>query len=401
MPKPRVLHVLSQRPSLTGSGITLDAFVRHASDAGYEQAVVCGTPADADFPRVGEIPPSRVHPLLFEQGELDFPVPGMSDVMPYRSTVWSSMTTCQLARYRDAWRRHVSAVIESFEPQLIHAHHVWILGAMIRDLAPGIPVFTQCHATGLRQMQLCPHLAREVKEGVSRNDAFFVLHGGHENDLVRALGVERERVHVIGAGFREELFSSEGREGSTGDRLLYVGKYSSAKGVPSLLRAFAALRARRPAAELHVAGTGTGDEADALRVRMEAMPGVTLHGQIDQPELARLMRASTVMVLPSFYEGLPLVLVEAIACGCRVVATRLPGIEDPLARHLADAMELVDLPRLVGPDVPMEEDLPAFEERLASALERALDAGPVAIDASAFSWRRVFERVERVWRLFL
>lgn len=400
MPKARVLHVLSQRPSLTGSGITLEAFVRAAAHAGYEQAVVCGTPAGDNFPRVGELPPSRIFPLLFERGDLDFPVPGMSDVMPYRSTVWSSMNAAQLARYREAWRAHVREVLDAFQPEIVHAHHVWLLGAMMKDLAPEIPVFTQCHATGLRQMQLCPHLADEVRRGVARNDAFFVLHGGHERDLVRALRVDPHRVHVIGAGFRDELFSAEDRPHG-GERLLYVGKYSAAKGLPSLLRAFAALRAKRPGVELHVAGTGSGDEAEALRVLMESMPGVTLHGQIDQPELAELMRASTVMVLPSYYEGLPLVLVEAMACGCRIVATRLPGIEDPLARHLGDAMELVDLPRLIGPDVPMDEDLPRFEASLVSAIERSLRAGPASVDVSAFSWQRVFERVERVWRAFL
>ena len=41
----RVLHVLSQRPSLTGSGVTLDGVVRHAAAAGSEQRVVCGVPA--------------------------------------------------------------------------------------------------------------------------------------------------------------------------------------------------------------------------------------------------------------------------------------------------------------------------------------------------------------------
>ena len=49
-------------------------------------------------------------------------------------------------------------------------------------------------------------------------------------------------------------------------------------------------------------------------------PAVTLHGQLNQPQLAVLMRRCGVCVLPSFYEGLPLVLIEAAACGCRIVA---------------------------------------------------------------------------------
>ena len=56
------------------------------------------------------------------------------------------------------------------------------------------------------------------------------------------------------------------------------------------------------------------------------------------------MRRSTVCVLPSFYEGLPLVLVEALACGCRLVATDLPGVVDELAPRIGAALELVELP---------------------------------------------------------
>ena len=42
------------------------------------------------------------------------------------------------------------------------------------------------------------------------------------------------------------------------------------------------------------------------------------------------------MVLPSFYEGVPLVLAEAAACGCRLVATALPGVREALAPRFRD-----------------------------------------------------------------
>ena len=75
-------------------------------------------------------------------------------------------------------------------------------------------------------------------------------------------------------------------------------------------------------------------------------PSVVQHGQLSQPELAEVARRSTVCVLPSFYEGLPLVLVEALACGCRLVATELPGIVEELAPRLGDALTMVELPSL-------------------------------------------------------
>ena len=399
----RILHLSSQRPSLTGSGVTLDALVRHAARAGWEQHVSTGVPVDDPRPEVGGLDASRIHPLLFGRGgDLPFPVPGMSDVMPYRSTVWSTMDDGQLAAYRQAFCSHLQRVIERARPHVIHSHHVWLMSGMLKDIAPEIPVVVQCHATGLRQMELCPHLAEEARVGNARNDHFAVLQGGHERQLVSVLGVEPARVHRIGAGYREELFHARDREAGP-ERVLYIGKYAAAKGVPQLLDAMERLRRIRPGLELHMAGTGSGEEADAIRRRLQAMgPWVTLHGQVPQPRLAELMRGAAVCVLPSFYEGLPLVLVEAMACGCRLVSTALPGVVDELAPHLGEALELVPMPAMAGVDTPVEGDLPVFVEALAHGLDRSLGRPPLDTTTMTaalerFTWGAVFRRAERIW----
>ncbi|MEE4271985.1 MAG: glycosyltransferase family 4 protein [Thermoanaerobaculales bacterium] len=398
----RVLHCLSQRPSLTGSGITLDALVRHAAAAGWEQRVAAGAPFGCPHPKVGGLSGDRIHPLLFGGGDLSFPVPGMSDVMPYPSTVFNSMNERQIDAYVNAWRRHLAPLVDEFAPDVIHSHHVWLMSSLLKDLAPEIPVVTHCHATGLRQMRLVPRLATRVREGCSRNDAFAVIQRSHVRELAEALAVPDHRIHVVGAGFRDDLFHSGGRPSAVSPSLLYIGKYSAAKGLPQLLDAFERLATSRPGLELHVAGDGSGPQAEALRRRMIAMaPGVVLHGQVGQPELAEFMRRSTVCVLPSFYEGLPLVLVEALACGCRLVATALPGVVDELAPRLGAALDLVELPAMAGVDTPVEAELPAFVDRLSAAIDGALDAPPPG-DLTAtlrnFTWEAVFERVETVWR---
>ena len=130
-------------------------------------------------------------------------------------------------------------------------------------------------------------------------------------------------------------------------------------------------------------------------------PRVVLHGQLSQLELAERMRRSTICVLPSFYEGLPLVLVEGLACGCRLVGTSLPGVVDELAPRLGDVLEIVDLPEMAGIDVPVSAALPAFVDRLEQGIRKALDAPPIEDPGdrlAPFTWGAVFQRVERVWR---
>jgi len=401
----RILHALSQRPSLTGSGVTLDAMVRHAAEAGHEQAVVVGVPAEDLHPAVGGLADDRIHPLVFGEAPLDFAVPGMSDVMPYPSTRFADLTDNQVTTYRLAWTTHLKSVIDEFRPDIVHSHHVWLMSGFLKDVSPNLPVVTQCHATGMRQMKLCPHLADEVRRGCSRIDAFAVLHRGHAQELKSCLGVTGERIHKVGAGYRDDLF--HGPSTASQPALLYIGKYSAAKGVPWLLDAFERLTGRRPDLRLHVAGGGSGEEADSIRARMDRMtPAVLQYGQLTQPDLADVARNSTVCVLPSFYEGLPLVLVEALACGCRLVATELPGIVDELAPRLRDALEMVKPPRLESVDRPRSEDLPAFVDRLEVALERALGAPPLGDPSRSmaealnhFGWRAVYARVENIWRL--
>jgi glycosyltransferase involved in cell wall biosynthesis len=398
----RVLHLLSQRPAQTGSGVTLQALVQQADRAGWEQCAVVGLPAGDRSEPFPELAPDRVRPLWFGEGPLDFPLPGMSDVMPYPSSRFGALSEAQLERYREAWRRHVAAAVAAFRPDLVHSHHLWLLSALVKDVAPALPVVTQCHATGLRQMELVPRLAEPVRRACARNDAFIVLHEEHAAKLAAALALPRERVHVVGAGYREDLFHGRGREPRAGARLLYVGKYSAAKGLPQLLDACEALRRDRPELELQVAGSGAGPEAEALDRRMAACGAwIHRHGQLPQPELAGLMRRSEVCVLPSFYEGLPLVLVEALACGCRLVATALPGIRAVLAPRLGEALTLVPQPAMRTVDEPRDEALGPFTAALERALGKALDAGPLAGASAAllapFTWAAVFGRVEGIW----
>ena len=398
----RVLHLLSQKPGWTGSGVALDAMVRAASQRGWDQAAVVGVSAHDPSPAVGDLEPARIHPLEFEPGSLPFLVPGMSDVMPYPSTRFSSMTREEVGRYFAAWIRHIGRVIDEFRPQVIHTHHVWVMSSLIKSIDGSIPVVTHCHGTGLRQMELCPALAEEVRAGCSRNEAFVALHQGHAAALQEQLGVDTHRISIVGSGFRDDIFHDRDRP-ALAPVVTYAGKLSNAKGLPWLIEAVEKVTTSVPEVVLNIAGSGSGLEADAIRRQIDHGDRVVYHGQIDQNQLASLLRETAVFALPSFFEGLPLVLVEAAACGCRLVATALPGIVDELQPQLGECLEVVELPRLESIDQPVSADLPAFVGRLATALETAL-AQPPLKGASRFveskTWEAVFDRIEAVWRRF-
>ena len=73
---------------------------------------------------------------------------------------------------------------------------------------------------------------------------------------------------------------------------------------------------------------------------------VRVYGALPQKSLAKVMRESHILVLPSFYEGLQLVILEGLASGCRIVATDFPGTKEILGNFYTNIITLVKTPRL-------------------------------------------------------
>ena len=276
----------------------------------------------------------------------------MSDVMPYLSTRFSAMTREQIGRYFAAWMSQIRRAIDEFQPQIIHSHHVWVMSSLLKSVDSSIPVVTHFHGTGLRQMELCPALAEEVRSGCSRNDAFVALHQGHAPSLQTQLGVDPDRISVVGSGFREDIFHDRGRS-RTGPVVTYAGKLGRAKGLPWLIEAVepvAVNESPMSCSTSRVRGAAPKPTRSADRSTGAILRAY--HGQVDQNRLAALLRESAVFALPSFFEGLPLVLRRGRGMGCRLVATSLPGVVDELQPQLGGASTAVPLPRLANIDQP-------------------------------------------------
>ncbi len=407
IPQKRVLHILSQRPSATGSGTTLDALVSEAAKNGWHQQSIFALKSGDPLPSVGGLPPEAHHPLYFESAALPFAIPGMSDVMPYQSTRFSEMTPTMLQSYRLAWTSHITDVIEQFQPDLIHSHHLWILSSILKDVAPHIPVVTHCHGTGLRQMEFCPHLASEVQVGCRRNNSIIALHQVHKTAISKCLKLEQERIHVVGAGYREDTFRMRESTPKSAFQVCYAGKLSDAKGLPWLLDAVDELSAVYPELVLHIAGAGSGSEEATIKTRMGDMGSlIKYHGLLAPAELACLLQQTSHFVLPSLYEGLPLVLAEAAACGNRLVCSELPGIMEQLHPVFCDYMSCFPLPPLETVDRPAEGTWQLFVHRIKSALENSFGQTSIPLNCNAhqdalaqFQWRTVFSRIENLWKM--
>jgi glycosyltransferase involved in cell wall biosynthesis len=110
--------------------------------------------------------------------------------------------------------------------------------------------------------------------------------------------------------------------------LLFVGRLRIRKGVEVLLEALRDVRDARPA-ELRIAGDGEHRGRLERRVReLDLGKAVTFLGTCDAGRVRRLLAGATALVVPSIYEGMPLVVLEAMAAGVPVVASAVSGIPE-------------------------------------------------------------------------
>ena len=171
--------------------------------------------------------------------------------------------------------------------------------------------------------------------------------------------------------------------------VLFLGKLGQAKGVYDLLQACAELTQRCPS--LHLALGGDGDRS-ALQQQADAL-GVARHvdllGWVQGEQKTRLLNSCRIYVLPSYFEGLPMSILEAMACGVPVIATAIGGIPEAIQ----DGVEGY----LLAPG-----DVNGLAERIArllsdDALAQSMGAAARSKVERQFSTAAVMPRLEQIY----
>lgn len=399
----RILSITAQKPNSTGSGVYLTELVKEYEILGHEQAVVAGVYREDLI----ELPDGvAFYPVYFCEEGLPYPIVGMSDEMPYISTKYSEMSPEMVEQFRSSFMSVIERAVEELQPDLILCHHLYLLTALVREHFPERKVYGFCHNTDLRQMQKTDLEREFIRREIGKLDHIFVPQRAQEEGVLALYPVDKEKITRVGMGYNNQIFHlAEGscdKEGVTS--LVFAGKIAEKKGVMSLLRAMALLRDEKELdmnrIQLLLAGsTGNEEEYQMIEELAEKCPcKVKFLGRLSQPELAKVYQNSDIFVLPSFFEGIPLTVIEALACGNRVVMTDLPGIKEWIASVSSNAdVRYVTLPRMRNADEPLEEDLPEFERKLADALKvSVLQKETHLADVSRISWEAIAKEVLRL-----
>lgn len=283
----------------------------------------------------------------------------------------------------------VARLFGKLEPEfdVLHAH-----SPLVPALKTSVPVVTTVHTpmkVDARYAELVNPLAFAMRlhtpvsywleqKLLAASDLVTTVSRSVAEELAE-YGLQPGQIEELYNGVDTALFIPSRDERHLKDRyVLYVGRLAYRKGLFDFVRCAKLVCEMRPNVRFLVAGKGPIESSVRLEIRKSRMDeNITLLGHLNSggADLVRLYQGATVYVQPSHYEGLPITLLEAMACGLPVVATAVSGNVEVISSG-NDGL-------LVPPGSP---------ERMAEAVLRLLEDRALGVELGTAARRTVEER---------
>lgn len=363
----KILHVLAQLPAKTGSGVYFTNVIEGLKNFDVEQAAIYATTKDYDFNFL-----NNVYEVEFEGGDVDFPIVGMSDVMPYTNTLYKNMTEEMIESWTGAFLKKLEKAKEEFNPDVVITHHLWMLSSLVCEIFADKKIIGICHNTDIRQAEKNPKMKEKYVTNLGKLEKVLALSSGQISEISEIFSYSKEDIINLGAGYNEKVFSPLAEyKPKNKVEILYAGKFDESKGFFELIKAFRLLEKKVSGVELDLIGNLKEEDRTRVYSLVGDSKNIKIYNAMDQKHLGEIMRQKDIFILPSYFEGLGLIAVEALGSGLRVVATEIEGLIEFLGDKInnSDIIEYIAMPTIYDTDKAVEEEKPAFIERIVAALE--------------------------------
>lgn len=198
-------------------------------------------------------------------------------------------------------------------------------------------------------------------------------------------------VEVVYNGVDTSLFVPAVTKEKNEPYILYTGALHSNKGIPDLIRSAVYVLKKYPDTRFII--TGRGPSETSLRKLVHDLKldhNVRFVGYVDRPQLIKLYQNASILVLPSYYEGLPTTILEAMACGIPVIGTNVYGT--------AEAISDGQTGLLIPPKAPRQL-AEAINELLGDrALQRIMGQNGRQMAIKQYDWNVVTDNIERQYK---
>jgi glycosyltransferase involved in cell wall biosynthesis len=277
--------------------------------------------------------------------------------------------------------------VRSFAPDIVFSYFLYPDGYAALRIAQALKVPVVAMGVGSDVHSIKDRSSAMRTRTVLREADFLVAISEDLRQRMVAMGAPPQKTRAIVSGCdlsvfhpmdrleaRQKLHLDPGYEA-----VVYIGRMDMKKGLGELVEAAASLHSSRP--NLHVYLIGEGSDRPIVEAAIQSNNAAGyIHAlpECSFDEVAVWMTASDLVTLPSYMEGCPNVVLEALACGRPVVASNIGGIPEIMDETCG---------RLVLP-----RDLSALAQALASVLDRSWDAKAIAAHAGR-GWKTVAEEL--------
>lgn len=291
--------------------------------------------------------------------------------------------------YRRGVNNLVRNLRKDFDFNLIHAHFSFPDGVVAAALARdhGVPFVITEHAPWVPWMENYPRVRRRAVQA-AHESAFQIAVSNYARDTIAQFTGLSERLVVLPNGVDTEVFSRDDGTTRKADQILFVGFLRRVKGVDLLLKAMRTAIDRKPSLRLVIVGGGfyesyrrQEEELRGLASELGLDANVEFVGMKPPSEVASFMRESSLLVLPSRSETFGAVLIEAMACGTPVLATRCGGPEEIVNDEVGRLVPKEDVAALAKAILEMTSERNRYDSGL---LRR------YAVEN--FSWEKIADR---------
>ena len=343
----------------------------------------------------------QVGPALEMRGGVSAVEQLICDYLPAHAAIRHVATTGEGSWLRRGWQfaraaLQLSRALESIEPTVVHIHFA-SRGSTLRKmlLAQLViqarrPLILHAHGGGFDKFHrgLPAVLRRVVNRTLQQANLVITLSSQWRDFYIRECELAPSQVVVLPNPVRVPSTIPD-RSQRAQVQFVHLAKLGRGKGSYDLVQAFLALPAElRARARLVLAGNGDVEE---LRKLTAGESGITILSWIDAAERDRLLAESDVFALPSYAEGVPMSLLEAMASGLPSITTPVGGIPDVITEGVEGLLVPPgDIPRLTA---AMSQLIGDDRLRLAAGLRAYERAG--ANDVHAYA-RRLAGHYERI-----
>ena len=290
-------------------------------------------------------------------------------------------------------RELVTKIYRDFQFDLIHAHALipdGFAGILVRKKI-GIPLIVTIHGSDLliypyRNKLIFSHSLKVLKKA----SRFITVSYQLKNKCYNEFNVSEEKIKVIPNGYDHKTFNFKPKK-KANDQLviLFVGNIIKAKGIFDLLNAIVIIRKLNQNMYKRIFWVIVGQGDDMVEFKKCSRDfnidnAIKIIGQVPHKKISEYMKNADFIILPSWTEGLPTVLVEAMACGLPVIASKVGGIPEIINK---------DIGVLVEPKNPEE-----LAKGVINAISKGWDRQFIKEHAKDYTWEKNAEKTIELYK---